>query len=352
MTPVKTEDTLDTNGRKRIMWIDYAKFIGIFLVVLGHQSISKPLSTFIFAFHMPLFFFISGYLFKVDKGVTYQAFFVKKLRQLMLPYLIFNVITYLFWFFIGRKFGNDASSEVSWLKPIIGMFYGNGIDGYLIHCIVLWFLPCLFITENLFFLLVNNKNIKIQQLTLVILVIAGYIDYRFNLPRLPWGFNLAIVALVFYASAFLCKDFINKVMKQNALIQLLIFIVSLTICIYIAMVNQNVDMNSRSYNNYSLFFLSSFSGTISTLIFAMLLEKAFKKISFLGYMGRNTILIMAFHLIALSIIKAVVVFIMKMPLSIFEQNDLLCVVATLTVFIILFPVIFVVKRYLPVMIGR
>ena len=41
--------------------IDIAKGIGIFLVVLGHFTVfASPLYHYIYLFHMPLFFFISG----------------------------------------------------------------------------------------------------------------------------------------------------------------------------------------------------------------------------------------------------------------------------------------------------
>ena len=52
---------------KRINWIDQAKGIGILLVVIGHMNIPQDLSKIIFSFHMPLFFFISGYLYNEKK---------------------------------------------------------------------------------------------------------------------------------------------------------------------------------------------------------------------------------------------------------------------------------------------
>ena len=49
---------------KRIEWIDIAKGIGIILVVIGHISQIEVLNDIIYSFHMPLFFIISGYLYK------------------------------------------------------------------------------------------------------------------------------------------------------------------------------------------------------------------------------------------------------------------------------------------------
>lgn len=60
--------------RKDIVWLDYARFIGIFLVILGHSlqripdwnsiGMIKRSYDYIYLFHMPLFFVISGYLFR------------------------------------------------------------------------------------------------------------------------------------------------------------------------------------------------------------------------------------------------------------------------------------------------
>ena len=43
---------------------------GDYLVSLGHVSLIEPLNTVIYAFHMPLFFFIFGYLFFSSKKRT------------------------------------------------------------------------------------------------------------------------------------------------------------------------------------------------------------------------------------------------------------------------------------------
>ena len=45
----------------RIQWIDYSKFIGIVMVILGHLYLNnKYITNFIYSFHMPFFFFLSG----------------------------------------------------------------------------------------------------------------------------------------------------------------------------------------------------------------------------------------------------------------------------------------------------
>ena len=61
------------NGR--IRWVDIAKGIGIFLVVLGHCQITENVLTLITTFHMPLFFFLAGYVFRPERYSSFSVFF-------------------------------------------------------------------------------------------------------------------------------------------------------------------------------------------------------------------------------------------------------------------------------------
>lgn len=65
------------NTGKRILWIDYAKSICIYLVLLGHAHASQPVTDFIYTFHMPLFFFLSGCLFSFEKHPNFKEFAIK-----------------------------------------------------------------------------------------------------------------------------------------------------------------------------------------------------------------------------------------------------------------------------------
>ncbi len=53
---------MDGKGNSRLQYIDVLKGIAIILVLIGHRSVNEYVTVFIYMFHMPLFFFISGYL--------------------------------------------------------------------------------------------------------------------------------------------------------------------------------------------------------------------------------------------------------------------------------------------------
>ena len=81
--------------KERINWIDLLKGFGILLVIYGHNL--PYFEKYIYSFHMPLFFFISGLMhpnkinFKVIK---------KRAKQILAPYFLWSFLLFLFWFFI------------------------------------------------------------------------------------------------------------------------------------------------------------------------------------------------------------------------------------------------------------
>lgn len=77
------------NTRKH--YIDTAKALGIIAVVAGHApGVHHSLVSFIYSFHMPLFFFLSGYLLRPDKlRLSVVGHLRLQWQNLALPYLVF-----------------------------------------------------------------------------------------------------------------------------------------------------------------------------------------------------------------------------------------------------------------------
>ncbi|MBQ9761954.1 MAG: acyltransferase family protein [Oscillospiraceae bacterium] len=74
----------------RMSCVSIAKGIGILLVVLGHCITAPYLKRMIYLFHMPLFFFLSGYLFKDKSTEQIFAYTWKKVKGLYLPFVLYN----------------------------------------------------------------------------------------------------------------------------------------------------------------------------------------------------------------------------------------------------------------------
>lgn len=79
----------------RISYLDILKGFGIFFVIFGHITHINILREYIWNFHMPLFFFVSGLLYKPNSG--FKEFLKKRIKSIYFPYVFFFVLL----FYIG-----------------------------------------------------------------------------------------------------------------------------------------------------------------------------------------------------------------------------------------------------------
>ena len=82
-------------GKERIVFVDYARALGIFLVVFAHclQKYCDGMdfsNHFIYSFHMPLFFVISGFLLSL-KDVKIEKL-PRTAKRLLGPYFFLERI--------------------------------------------------------------------------------------------------------------------------------------------------------------------------------------------------------------------------------------------------------------------
>lgn len=97
--------TLSGEG-KHFRYIDMAYFIGIILVVWGHShpldsswwgTWYSDLNGFIYTFHMPLYFFIGGYLMVYSNSIDklgYKKWAISKLWKFLVPYFVLTALAY------------------------------------------------------------------------------------------------------------------------------------------------------------------------------------------------------------------------------------------------------------------
>lgn len=84
---------LQIQHNKRVEWIDIAKGITMFLVILGH-SVFGALRGMIFSFHMPLFFILSGMTCGLSAdGSQFWRKCKKAFVHLVIPALIMFFLT-------------------------------------------------------------------------------------------------------------------------------------------------------------------------------------------------------------------------------------------------------------------
>ncbi|MEH6936414.1 acyltransferase family protein [Bacillus sp. JJ664] len=206
--------------KEREQWLDVAKMIGILLVVYGHSSEGGPQSiTFIYWFHMPLFFMISGYLFKPVNSFSELKFYIKKLAfRLLVPYCTYLILFSMYKLILQAQEGPIHLSTImkEGVSLLIGGRFITGIHG------VFWYVTCLFITQILFSItcLLFKKN-----LTRLLVVISCYLIAHFETINLvpligkstfnniiiPWNIDVAFLAIFFLGFGYFAKRFISSI---------------------------------------------------------------------------------------------------------------------------------------------
>ena len=132
---------------KRIEYLDIARGIGILLVVLGHNdfgAISPFFHQVIYSFHIPLFFFLSGYF--INTSIPFFDYFKKRFHSVLKPYL-FTIFLIYFTSVSFEKMGFQTA-----IGRIVKSLYGsvNYIDWG-----QLWFLPQLFVVSLYAFIFIK-----------------------------------------------------------------------------------------------------------------------------------------------------------------------------------------------------
>ena len=290
---------MSTIPAQRIHWLDTLKAIGLFFVVLGHtEGISEWLRMYIYSFHIPLFFFITGYLVNIEslRG-DLSSFILKYFRTLIHPYFYFGITTYLIWLCIGRFYGRDILLAVPPLKPLVGMIYGTSINHWLRHNVALWFLPSLFCLHLIFYGLNRFFDGLCQVYSVIAVGLMGWAVCRLLPFRLPWGIEPACISIFFYATGYLLHRLAFNPKRIG--IAGRCFMLSTTLSIHVCglTVNGGVDVNHMFLGNLAAFYLTAFSG----IAFWLLISDTLPPTRLAATMARGSMIIFSFHSLSLSV---------------------------------------------------
>lgn len=265
---------------KRIELIDISKGLGIILVVVGHCINSNSLiGLWIWSFHMPLFFIISGICFSEMKYHTFFSFFKKRVNTLLLPCLYFSILVSLI--------STIASGKLI-LKDLIFKRLPDA----------LWFVLILFLVELLYYFLRKYcKNIIIV-ITIIISVCIGIILNR-NGIKLSHSLCSIFVALFYYGLGNISKSLLGKLTKIKH--KFLVSIIVMTIPFATVMYTNNSINLADNYipSPEVLYILLSIIGCLG--IFIISLGQFGKAKAIILYLGKNTLIILSLHMMFINI---------------------------------------------------
>lgn len=292
---------VEENKKNRIKSIDIAKAIGIFLIVLGHTLEFGELRKFIYSFHVPLFFFLSGLCFSRKKNII---FIKKKILTIYVPYLIVSIISIGIYTILGP---NIEADNLNLFDNIKGMLYANPNLNNMQWNQPLWFLPALMIQLiliNVFENIISNTEQRkyIRIIVVTIFCILGYVLSEFKV-FLPFQLEAALCMLIFTYMGILIKNKKEKLLRNNAIkrlknkksILIIYCIVSIIISAILVRYNETLSVMQDKYGNYLIYLIVNVLMITNIMIVSKFIDNIMSRQKLISYIGRNTLFILLVH---------------------------------------------------------
>lgn len=253
-------------------WLDSLRAVAIMLVVFGHQV---PWAESYFAYtspvKIPLFFAISGYLFKVRDG-KFSTFAVNLFKKLIFPYFALS--------FISAIMSFPLSGKNVFINNCYGIVSGD----------TFWFMPCLIIGEIVFFALNRiARNQLVLGILSLIMFVVGMILLNYGIGTFGM-FNIALqVQLYLYMGLMFKKheETLGRIKEQWLALGGLLYIV---LC-YLGhrfSFTDSFDPHLGDYDNIPFVFSLILLG--NTLLFSIAPHIRHWP-TVVTYIGRNTLII-------------------------------------------------------------
>lgn len=333
--------------------LDITKGIGILLVVVGHIYTYNQL---IYLFHMPLFFVLSG------AGLSYSRhpFSIrKKWQTLMIPYFLFSFLCFLYWFSIESRFRPENnyilfSGVLSTLdtdtQQFINIFLAENAFYAFPYNVVLWFLPCLFVAECIYNAINHCKSIYYIGIGGGIILYYCLIPL---LPSLPWGIDIALLAIPFIAIGDKLYKPLNRLLRPRP--QLVLLITTVTFALFVSLyclLHPVTNMGKYIIPNVFVFYGMALIGCFIVLTSATLITHFSRYSKPLAYIGRNSLIIMCIHEPVKRIVLAFFSKLSYTDVSVFKQSLTWSIFIGIITVLICLPSIPLIHRYFPWLAGK
>lgn len=263
--------------------IDILRAWGIILVVAGHSGSSFGI--WIYTFHMPLFFFISGFLRYNAKQKDWKTFIKSKLISSLLPYVIFWVISVflynnIFYLATAHKFAPSLG-----IKEVKGLLFGGHWLADHSNNFPLWYLQLYFIAIILFEVLVRYLH---PLFLWIAFFLISYVTIPFQnlLPGRPiFHINVLPMALSFLLVGYAFQWMLKKIKMLDELTNR--YAVGGTLILFGFLMSMKHGGYISQINSYLYI-----SGAICTIIGFYILSNIFVKCKLLQNIGKNSLYIL------------------------------------------------------------
>ena len=265
------------------------------LVILGHCS---WLSQFpfayelIYAFHMPLFFIISGFFIKLDWKVAIKKYSKAYLKPYILTCMIILCMIDFHVILLGGS-GIDLlnSTKHVMLRTFIasGAVNNDVLFASLPKIGVIWFLVALFWACLVYSILKLCLSVKKRLFVVVSLFVLTCISARY--VRLPFSLQGGLSAVIFIMTGDLIRQY--KVLDTFYRVHVLVKLLLLSICLYSVYCFGGVMISSCDY-------APAIIKVMVAIVLSLIICDVFKTINIHGgWIGKSTLLILCGHQLVL-----------------------------------------------------
>lgn len=338
--------------KKRIAYIDIAKFFGIFLLLFEHtgnsiqlEGIYTNIKVWICSFHMPLFFIVYGMVVSSKNWKVGIRYIDKKIKTLLVPYIIWCMI-----YSVG--YGTNF---------FYGVLYGtNPSLGYAQTNMVLWFLPVMFLSTIIFQCLIElNGRVFEGKRAFLLIEMIGCMLGSLMLKKITttygivFGFDIALSGVSFIILGQFMRNFVDWMHEKKTVYIVIAMLMVIVAGFCGAQMNppENCWVTIMALGwygrNYIMFIIVACLNTLGIVLFSML----FEKIKLFEWLGKRTLVIMAVHyiLFVYTIGWTVNYF---APIVVWGKNVFLPLFNSVICIAICIPILLLVDHYAPILKGK
>ncbi len=252
------------------------------MVMYGHNWLHWNYAYLFYAFHMPLFFILSGYTFSVKGNL--RDFVLRKTKTLLIPYCVFACIYILFYWCMSVTHDGAYSPGKEAVLFLIQRSHT-----------FLWFLPTLFLSEITVRMLLSSGFItgfksKLAVVAILLLMAWGLAVVKPDAQI--WNIDLVPIASAFIIFGILYRQFFESKLPEKSVLLLMVLLISaIIISTFNYVVYGGVDMSARKYGLFPLFC----AGALILTYTLILILKRTRYPHWMLYIGMNTIIYYGFH---------------------------------------------------------
>ena len=280
----------------RDLWVDYAKAIGIILVVYGHvarglynasipmgESTYKLIDSFIYSFHMPLFFFLSGlYFVKSLSNRSTKTFLLSKVDTIVYPYLLWSLIQGC----IEATLSSQTNGSVTY-SEVFAMLWQPRAQFWFLYALALIFI----FTLVLYRFLNLTKTHILLFISIILFLFKGY------LPFIIYT-NFIFSYFIYFALGMFLQHYNSKKKLDK---KLMIFTITLMFLLtqYLTLFHFELIINIK--------IIADLITATSAIGFVIVLSKSITKynLTFLQNIGKFSMAIYLLHILTGSSIRII-----------------------------------------------